>query len=524
MVLPTVLPENDVLSYKSLVEALLLDSAHTHIGDIDLPNEDRTMTKCSSLYASEPLFRAAFSQARFLNNSFRTLEPNLRRHGLKSLDSLDMNMFKDVAEAFHNEEINNDPNRIANARTIAQVYCDLLPVRVGRAANWRSLDRLRFIPAINEPERRGNGRTNSSLLDYVRRFPSIVAPNEVILEGYVAIAWTQRAILPTRPESIIIANPDFGVPTAQEIIRHLRALARYTAQNPKAQRRRVLDDLKATYLWLEEHHNEAQELSTHRDERLFLNIDDPDDLGSWSGKWIAADDLFFNIQDTGRSRGVRTFLKKFPNLLRVAGVAEVHDPVVPTANVSSVETLFNKQQALFERMRQEGQFLDVKFVEKDTNKEAWAHRVVLSTASDYFWSCFCASGLQECRTASKDDPVIVTMEEHTIESVNMVLDYIYTRSVPTVARSEQMDVDENFEGTELGRLLDAVRLAGYWQIEDLFEILQAAMIREKMITPYTVDSIFTVASQHGAHHLVKACEQFRNANQSVIEKIERRLS
>ncbi|KAF9267247.1 hypothetical protein L218DRAFT_895575 [Marasmius fiardii PR-910] len=507
-----ILNPEDVEPYESLLRLVLQGS---YSGPIRVPNRNRVMTATASLYAHDDLFLAAFPDDYFCHQRFKEFESlHLRKHGLKVRADLDVPLFTNCAQAF-DRNLRIDPStRIYRAQTLFQVYCEVLPLHAGSNPYWGGLDSLRFIPSTSVTGQRSIWR------EYVTEHPTIASPAEVVRDDLVGIAWTQRASLVTLPhQRILLANPGFGVPNVSEVVAHLEILAHIGEKSPSNPQ--LLQDLIQTYSWLDQHSKEATPLLLNcHERRLFLNVVDPSH-NDWTGQWVEADRLFFNLRcDTGGLCAVRPFLHQFPSLLRASGVKELQDAPAPELSLRSNETIFEKQRHRFEEMRTNKELVDVKFVTSDQeHDDIWGHRSFLAAASDHFRLSFCSSGMEESRPASKADPVVILMTAYSAEAVKSVLDYIYTGAPPEVARSDDMDADADAEGGALGCWFSIMNLAQLWEISTLFEIVQIRIIEERMINPFTVHEILEEATQLNAPHLVSACEKYLQDNKEALRNV-----
>ncbi len=218
--LPTFLKPQDSSSYKRFITALLTDTSFTR-GKVLLPNGRRLLVESDTLYGREPLFVAAFglsSLDHFVLEEYIDLEARLVNFGLKVPNTLDLDTFLLCATSIHEDVSGAD--REQRARLVFQAYCEDLPLRltsVDLESPWRQLDRLRFIP--RQPIRQHDIRIEE-YSPYTKSLPSVVAPCEILLPEYEAIAWTQRALFTTRPvDRVLIANPSLGKPTIGEVVR-----------------------------------------------------------------------------------------------------------------------------------------------------------------------------------------------------------------------------------------------------------------------------------------------------------------
>ena len=147
----------------------------------------------------------------------------------------------------------------------------------------------------------------------------------------------------------------------------------------------LIEDLKATYLWLDRHRSGASRLLNYNRERLFLNVDNP--TLEWS--WNSASELLFDENDSSNPRRVRQFLRNYPGLLRTAGVREISHVSVPNNLLSedSHEAQLERLRNSFNRMREADRLTDVTFIAED-GTEFTAHRAFLAAQIEHFETCF----------------------------------------------------------------------------------------------------------------------------------------
>ncbi|KAJ7736786.1 hypothetical protein DFH07DRAFT_842830 [Mycena maculata] len=499
--LPTTLRVEDQHVYKQLITLMPTNFIYNN-DSILVPNGHRTLVKADTLYTRHALFVAAFgsdsSPAHFIWDAFRDLEPRLVSLGLKSHTNLDVETFKVCAKAIQDDA--DHPNIIPRARIVFRAYGEDVPLRIqsDQAYIWRQMDTLRFIP--REPlRRRTMGIEESSV--YVKHLPRIVSPQQVLLVENEAIAWTQRAVVLYPPEGrVLLANPLFGQPTAQEVVEHLRVLALQVAKDYTADIY-LLQDLEATYKWLDDHQDEVEDgIIEYHDEPLFLNVDDP---RSDPWVWHAADEMFFNILEGGDLKSVKKFLTPFKDLLSVAGVEDIVNAPVPGVARSSVEAQLILLRKGFQTMRMEGKLTDVVFIADDEARYG-AHRAFLAPMSDYLNDLFCGS-FTESGPGTADDPVEIEVD-YPGPCVECILDYIYTGKTPGLER--------------LGDLLDAMDLSNYWGLEELNQLVQTKIIGNNQISPATYEEVVARATALDAKLLLDACEFFEKANRDAILRLK----
>jgi sacsin len=212
-----ILPHRDMQSYLRLLTTIV--DRDPDIPWVLVPNCNNVMCQSDTLYARDPLFLAAFGSVsrHFVAEGVRNLETRLKaKFGLNCQSQLDLAMFIECASAFDDLD-DLSGNRVQRADVIFQIYCQELPLRVREGSRpWESLNSLKFIPRIN-----GRSRWNKDVSAYVRNrdLPDIVAPKDIIIPKYEAVAWTQRVLSAAEPnQRLLIANPGFGHPTAEEVV------------------------------------------------------------------------------------------------------------------------------------------------------------------------------------------------------------------------------------------------------------------------------------------------------------------
>jgi len=198
----------------------LLTTVVNHDRDVSwvlVPNCNSVMCRSDNLYARDRLFLAAFGSVsqRFIVGDLRDLEPRLKaKFGLKCQSQLDLEMFRECASAIDDD---SSGDRVQRAAVVFQTYCQDLPLHVNEGSGpWESLDNLKFIPRVGV-----RSRWSRDVSAYVRNndLLGVVAPKDIVLPKYEAIVWTQRVLSIAEPHPrIFIANPNFGLPTIQEVV------------------------------------------------------------------------------------------------------------------------------------------------------------------------------------------------------------------------------------------------------------------------------------------------------------------
>ena len=214
--LPAKLRSRDVSVYKQLMLAIF-NGSRSSIENLRVPNGDRDFRLINTLYGRDRLFLAAFSSdsQHFVLDDIQEYEAFLTDCGLQRQADLDLGMFEACALAIHNSTARD---QVTRAAVVFQVYAEELSVRLNFSDGWARLDRIRFIPRGLVRQRKMESE-GLDITNFVKSFPAVVAPNEILQTQHEPIAWTQRALLPAPPnQRIMVAYPEFGRPTVAEVV------------------------------------------------------------------------------------------------------------------------------------------------------------------------------------------------------------------------------------------------------------------------------------------------------------------
>ncbi|KAK7038120.1 hypothetical protein R3P38DRAFT_3311332 [Favolaschia claudopus] len=158
------------------------------------------------------------------------------------------------------------------------------------------------------------------------------------------------------------------------MVAHLAILTQKVAVD-HPQNRTLLQQLCATYRWLNDHTEDAREPLLCRNEALFLNVDD---AHSEDWEWQKASELLFDIEwdfPETNTFAVRRFLQDYRPLLLAAGAGTEHN--IDFKQKTSAQD-DNSLRDSFNNMRKAGQLTDIVLVpmysEQVTDCEALALR------------------------------------------------------------------------------------------------------------------------------------------------------
>ncbi|PIL32619.1 hypothetical protein GSI_05323 [Ganoderma sinense ZZ0214-1] len=464
------------------------------------------ITVCSMYKSNVPEFTAAFAHRRgekFVHPQLSSYEQKLVVFGLR--ERLTFETFKECVAAIDQDfDEATQPGDLDRCGVIYEWYTTRLPFTVTNSDEWRQLDGYSFIPT--RLSRREGVATLFNDTGFALRLPRIVSPRQILRPEYSAIAWTQRALFDGTPDKrLFMADESVGIPAIEEVVKHLHVLATKIA--PRHSRDAgLLSDLKGTYKYLQERHGEAARfLLSHRNHaRLFLNVDDPE-TESW--EFLPASQIMFNVPDEDDRKEARAFLRPFRELLLASGANEIKIPSAAPIAPSSPEAHLSRFRASFDMQRRTKVLTDVVFrvagataAEEDRNH--WAHRALLATASRHFYDSFCAqSGFSESRAASVEEPVVIELEDDLeFRCVGLVLDHIYTGQF------------QESQGREC--LLELMRLAHRWELADVQAKAEALLV--PTITPGNYHELREHAEEISATGLLEKIEEFERENAFVL--------
>ncbi|KAH8096577.1 hypothetical protein BXZ70DRAFT_991302 [Cristinia sonorae] len=488
--LPETLPDLETITaYNALLEGIV-HQASAILSDIPVkvPNTNGTLLPVNQLFSRDvPLFFTVFGDQspRFVHDSVRDLETPLRALGLRG--TANFSSFKICATTVHNEDFTD--GNIARATAVYQYYSmQLWQYLTKNNALWEEVVKLRFIP-------RGDVRRHYQTQafdpdDYALALPSVVSPNEILRSEFEAVAWTQRA-LPLEPpsERLLLANLNFGVPTIDEVVDHLRQLVIIADEFPN--NRDLLSDLTATYKWLMVHKDEAEcqeVLLECKNELLFLNVDDTN--SEWT--FAPARRILFNGLDEGDWQYARDFLLQFKDLLLVVGAKEIKQAVRPPLKLSSADQVLVHLRSALNKQRLDRTLTDVELLSSDEPAVSFAaHKAILAASTRHFEAMFGKDWSEHGGRVSTGETAVV---------LQYALDYIYVGSI------EELDSQED--------LLGLLELSDRWDLPELFGCVENQLIAT--ISLGTYEELQEVGEKYAATTLVEACNQFQEDNAHAL--------
>ncbi|KAH9474330.1 Sacsin [Psilocybe cubensis] len=251
-----------------------------------------------------------------------------------------------------------------------EVYQTQLPTLLMMDENkWNSIDSINFV-------RRKQERREGATYDVERYFdeplPLLVSPSLCVRQHIQSIAWTQRALFHRDPSAEVIAlNPTIGIPSAKEVVEHLKILALRIAPHHNNDAS-LIDDLAATYTWLNAHIDDAKEyLLECRNMPLYLNVNDPRN-DTWDNAWSRGTEMVLGLHyDTARLKRVGQFLDRYNNLLDASGCITMKAlNLIMAAPTQNVRNVTQDLRNTFNEMRKAAELTDVALIPTATESSA----------------------------------------------------------------------------------------------------------------------------------------------------------
>lgn len=401
---------------------------------------------------------------------------------------------------------------------------------------WDHLIRIPFIPASNI-----NDSPHSEIT--YKEFGRVECLKSLCLPKYKNIAWTQVAFLSESAtpseNSPIMGKENFGKPSAEQILDHLREVAEKIPKSSLWKKSKhvdlpsILDEIyDALNSACEGEDPELEERDFIPGELIFLNIDpnDPDDDPYDVKNWVAANELIINVSKAEKGF-VKASLSKYESLLKTAGSGKVIVPrVTPNFDDNVDGTLIIPQSmVVLDKLNQflldESRFPlnDVTFIVR--NEEIKASRIVLAAASDFFFKMFC----KNYRESNPIEPVKANGCDIDPKSFRIFLRWLYGEPLEEILgiqnfESDSDDDDCNDEATNLESneysedlidlLKDLLKASDYYGANQLKVKIEAEL--QNYVKLMNVKDVRELADECQAPHLRNFCEEFMKLNSDFL--------
>ncbi|KAJ5050730.1 uncharacterized protein L3040_002603 [Drepanopeziza brunnea f. sp. 'multigermtubi'] len=509
--LPQSVAVNDWEAYRSIMDAIgfAFQSSASILDGLAsqsiVSDGNCALKKANHFYDHQvPIFASAFryeTRTRFVHTGIRDCLPWLRRIGLrKSTDHLVS--FENYIECI----------RVMALRTATFTDSDwqiLLQERVFRsrvAFNAESEYRRERMAAVakQQPE---------------------LCLNQIISQDYLPVCWSQVPFAINEPTSQALGKtagkgkPDVSVVWLH--LQYLKSVSVHLRDNVSQQldrNRDFLQDLKATYGYLQDHPQETKALFGTNEDAIWLNLE------SWDFRKVSRADIqdswspitalvLASSCDSGPIKAVRQGLMDFEKLLRSLGCSSIHYPTITRSDQHTQES-YSATSSL-NMLRQAGDLADIAFTSQ--GRTIKAHKVVLSAVSNVKRAQFCRNlGL-------KQEDVITYRESIPSEflsyrTLSVLVDYAYQQPIDWDDMEVTDEDNEDQKAAKLDVLLNLCKGADMWEMLALKSQAEDRMLRAgKMFL--NLENCLQLAKRSAdanAETFQKLCKAFIEQNMAAV--------
>ncbi|KAI4114246.1 MAG: hypothetical protein LQ345_004942 [Seirophora villosa] len=338
--------------------------------------------------------------------------------------------------------------------------------------------------------------------------------------NHLRILWSQRPLLADPPASAIYPKLlDGGRPSIPLVYNHLQFLVSIRNDIDGADVSEYLEDIRATYSYMQDHRQESVAIPAIREAKIWMNLHSTD-LSSISAAHFenalrSVKSLCFNAPlDTHAMERAKNFLVPYESLLRALGC---HTMVRPDRPAMAPR---NKQQrpmdsilTAIRAMREEGQLTDVIF--EVEGEQVPANRNFMAAASGLWRTRFLGPwgrdpGAQPVIDVGADP-------EMKLKTVRYMVDFAYTGEVQWPWLRNKEDVREVAD--VLDDLLDLLKGADEWDMATLHDLTERQLLNQSddFVRPDNVEDVRDLATEANGQRFARHCEAFRKANEKFVE-------
>ncbi|KAG8951930.1 hypothetical protein FRC03_012327 [Tulasnella sp. 419] len=497
--MPTSISAMEVSSYFRFLGALLNSIESPLLKDKAIvPNTSGYLCIAGSLFDNEtPLFDIAFSEQPdcFVHPDFRSMIPEFLDIGLNNTVTAE-NFLKAVVAVDESTreglEVDNDGVAFAHLNREPWIF----NIEERKDA-WARLRKLRFVR-----QNPGTRCTVPQLARLGRRLASVLALDQLVCNEYRSISWTQRAcFLEEASADLRTVFVGIGEPTIAEVVQHLITITN-AASSSTTNAHHLIDDIKETYAWLEDHSADAEAyLKPHQEKPIFLNVDLAE-LSSGTYHWHSPRSIWLDLRwDNGKDYPVREYLQPFQKLLVAAGVRSFSTGVLASP-LTGVDGDSSRMRQRFDYFRGLDKFTDMALISKNGD-QLKAHRLVLAASSDFFSELLTGDYSEGRAPTSEEQPMHLELPFSTTE-LKIVLDYVYTGhfQLPSVE-----DADQAMEALDV--LLNVLDISNQWSFPILKYQASKAIVDLEIIQPMNIDAVIERAREAEANELLEKCKKDR---------------
>lgn len=345
----------------------------------------------------------------------------------------------------------------------------------------------------------------------------VLSLSEIVSDAHISICWSQTAFpwnIPTTDAFSHCASK--GKPTVDIVWRHLQHLKDIAPRLLSTQIRDFLEDLKATYQYLQDNLVASRAGFKLRGEALWLNLDAWDHhsvlLQDVKSAWHAIDNLVLSSScDAGRIKAVRPGLMLFEKLLRVLDCSSITYPTVTRPPIQSGFSILNSLRDL----RRKGEMTDVTYTSQGHSVKA--HKVVLAALSKQCAALFSGQYKHEILIATDDDPDTF-LSFHTLD---YMVNYAYEEPLNWTGMEVNVKTDdEDVKAEKLEKLLNLCKGADYWDIITLKSAAEDRLLaaHKEFINLENVLDLMARSEAATAHAFHALCGKFEEQNRDAVKR------
>ncbi|CAG8537929.1 7365_t:CDS:2, partial [Racocetra fulgida] len=354
---------------------------------------------------------------------------------------------------------------------------------------WEELSKIKFVPI------------SKSFLKYPYSYSSkknveeLECLENLCLSKYKNFAWTQIAFFENEPTEEVIKNyKNFGLPTIQNIVNHLKTIQSTVSKSKEWEQRgdELFEIIKQIYEKLEslcDERNDDLKLYFPNDLPLFLNGTNPLD----SESWIIASHLDLNIKKDFKPdrRATAEYLKNYSSLLILAGAKDSKLPKNKRCKYYEENNTQHIIKSMIDSLcigDNTTQSNDVSFYIKE--QRFYANSLILGYVAPYF----------------KKTGHSFTFNDIEPDSLHILLRWLYGESLSQAINHIGYKEDED----DLIQICkDLLKLANEFKLESLKQLIEHKLFAflDINLNENTLNDLKTMAHSNGLTDLLDYCNK-----------------
>ncbi|KAL8955637.1 MAG: hypothetical protein Q9193_006583 [Seirophora villosa] len=473
----------------------------------------------------DTMFKAAFrksEESHFLHPDFRSKRKYWISLGLRTKSSIRPADFVECVSMMGQRLAGKPSHGVEDVQDAGEVTAYLRHLHPDTqswpGSAWTAIAQAKIYRAIRDVSSQPSYRRAQML--YVASKDELCSITSAAPTNHLRILWSQRPLLADPPASAIYPKLlHGGRPSIPLVYNHLQFLVSIRNDIDGAEVSEYLEDIRATYSYMQDHRQESVTLPAIREAKIWLNLHSTD-LSSicaahFENALRSVKSLCFNAPlDTHAMERAKNFLIPYESLLRALGC---HTMVRPDRPAMAPR---NKQQrpmdsilTAIRAMREEGQLTDVVF--EVEGEQVPANRNFMAAASGLWRTRFLGVWGRDHGA----QPVIDVGADPEMKSktVRYMVDFAYTGEVQWPWLRNKEDVQEVAD--VLDDLLDLLKGADEWDMATLHDLTERQLLHQSddFVRPDNVEDVRDLATEANGQRFARHCEAFRKANEKFVE-------